>query len=137
MDTWSGYPAARDRLLSAMATHSPNRSVVLTGDIHSHWANELHNGFSRPDRPVIGAEFVATSISSGGDGTATPNENPSAINPHVKYFANQRGYISCTVEPNAWTAAYRTVPYVSREDAPLETRATFRLTNGRPGLQPV
>ena len=137
MDTWSGYPAARDRLLSAMATHAPNRSVVITGDIHSHWANELHNGFSRPDRPVIGAEFVATSISSGGDGTGTPNDNPSAINPHVKYFANQRGYISCTVDPNAWTSAYRTVPFVSREGAPLETRATFRLTNGRPGLQSV
>ena len=137
MDTWSGYPAARDRLLGAIATHAPNRSVVLTGDIHTQWANELHAGFSRPDRPVVAAEFVATSITSGGDGNANPGNNPSAINPHVKWYANQRGYISCTVEPGAWTAAYRSVPYVSRPDAPLETPATWRLTHGRPGLTRV
>src|SRR5688572_21929466 len=53
MDTWSGYPAARDRLLASIATHAPNRTVVLTGDIHSHWVNELHHGFARPDRPVV------------------------------------------------------------------------------------
>ena len=135
MDTWSGYPAARDRLLGAIATHAPNRSVVITGDIHTHWANELHAGFSRPDRPVVAAEFVTTSISSGGDGTAAAGDNQLAINPHVKYFANRRGYVSCTVEPDAWTSAYRTVPYVTRPDAPLETPATFQLTRGRPGLQ--
>ena len=50
--------------------HAPNRTVVLTGDIHSNWVNELHAGFDRPDRPVVAAEFVRTSMSSGGDGYA-------------------------------------------------------------------
>jgi alkaline phosphatase D len=137
MDTWSGYPAARDRLLGAIATHGANRTVVITGDIHTHWANELHAGFSRPDRPVVAAEFVSTSISSGGDGNTRSNDRTLAINPHVKHFANQRGYISCTVDRDAWTSAYRTVPFVSKPDAPLETHATFRVTHGRPGLQRV
>jgi alkaline phosphatase D len=135
MDQWSGYPAARDRLLGAIATHSPNKTVVLTGDIHSHWANELHAGFSRPDHPVVAAEFVGTSISSGGDGNPAPTFDPTTLNPHIKWQADRRGYITCTVDPSSWTSEYRTVPFVTRPDAPLETPATFRVTHGRPGLQ--
>ncbi|MFN2327240.1 MAG: alkaline phosphatase D family protein, partial [Gemmatimonadales bacterium] len=45
MDAWSGYPVARDRLLHAIAERAANRTVVLTGDIHSNWVNELPAGF--------------------------------------------------------------------------------------------
>jgi alkaline phosphatase D len=135
MDQWSGYPAARDRLLRAIADRAANRTVVLTGDIHSHWVNELHADFSRPDRPVVAAEFVGTSISSGGDGNASPGDSQSARNPHVKWFANRRGYISCSVEPGAWTAEYRTVPFVTRPNAPLETPTRWRVTHGRAGIE--
>jgi alkaline phosphatase D len=135
LDQWSGYPAARDRLLRSIAARAPNRTVVLTGDIHSHWVNELHADFSRPDRPVVAAELVATSISSGGDGTAAPNSDPSAAVPHVKWHANRRGYISCLVEPGTWTAEYRTLEYVTRPDAPVETPTRWRLTRGRPGIE--
>jgi alkaline phosphatase D len=69
-DTWGGYPAARERLLRAVTERAANRTVVLTGDIHSSWVNELRSDFSRPDRPTVAAEFVGTSISSGGDGGA-------------------------------------------------------------------
>ena len=69
MDQWSGYPAARARLLESMARSAPNRTVVLTGDIHSNWVNELRTDFRRAERPSIAAEFVGTSISSGGDGS--------------------------------------------------------------------
>jgi alkaline phosphatase D len=135
MDQWSGYPAARDRLLKAIAERAPNRTVVVTGDIHSHWVNELHADFSRPDRPVVAAEFVGTSITSGGDGSATPGFDPTANNPHIKWFANRRGYITCRVEPDAWSAEYRTVPFVSRPDAPVETPTRWRVTHGRAGIQ--
>jgi hypothetical protein len=68
MDQWSGYPAARSRLLESIAQRAPNRTVVLTGDIHTNWVNELRTDFRRVERPSIAAEFVGTSISSGGDG---------------------------------------------------------------------
>lgn len=63
MDMWSGYPVARDRLLNTIARAAPNRTVVLTGDIHSNWVNELRSSFSRPggSSPTIAAEFVGTS----------------------------------------------------------------------------
>ncbi|MEJ7809934.1 MAG: alkaline phosphatase D family protein [Gemmatimonadaceae bacterium] len=144
MDNWGGYPAARDRLLRAIAERAPNRTVVLTGDIHSSWVNELRSSFSSPNAPrgapVVAAEFVGTSISSGGDGSdrwASATPEVLADSPHVKWHNARRGYVSCTVTPDVWTAAYRVVPFVTRPDAPVETPTSWRVTRGRPGIEPV
>ncbi len=138
LDTWSGYPAARDRLLGAISERAANRTVVLTGDIHTSWANELRSDFSRPDRPVVAAEFVATSISSGGDGsTRAAWVDPAALAeaPHLRWHDARRGYVRCTVSPDAWTTDFRVVPYVSRPGAPVETASRWRLTHRRAGVE--
>ena len=140
MDQWGGYPAAQSRMLKTIAERAPNRTIVLTGDIHTSWANELASDFSRPGRPVVAAEFAATSISSGGDGTATLPPNAVAQlaeNPHVKWHHRQRGYISCTLDEHACTADFRVVPFVSRPDAPVQTASRWRTTHGRPGIERV
>ena len=140
MDPWSGYPAARDRLLGAVAKHAPNRTVVITGDIHSNWVNELHSDFTRPDRAVVAAEFVGTSISSGGDGSDRNLVATPAVlsdNPHVKWQNSRRGYVSCTVDGDTWSTEYKTVAYVSRPDAPIDTPTKWRLEHGRPGILKV
>src|SRR3546814_13718520 len=62
LDSWAGYEAPRERILSRMAGLKNN--VVLTGDEHQNFCGDL----VYKDR-VVGAEFVATSISSGGDGS--------------------------------------------------------------------
>jgi alkaline phosphatase D len=137
MDQWSGYPVARDRLLAGLAERAPNRTVVLTGDIHSNWVNELHAGFDRPDRARIGAEFVTTSISSGGDGSpALPESAQRAIaeNPHVQWHNRQRGFVSCRVTPARWDAAYRVVPTVSARGSAVETPTRWVVENGKPGV---
>ena len=136
MDGWSGYPANRDRLLSWIAERAANRAVVLTGDVHSNWVNELRAGFDRADRPVVAAEFVGTSIASGGDGE---DQRPGVAavmseNPHVKWHSARRGYMVCGVTPDAWTTDYREVAYVERPGAPITTRTRWRLEHGRPGI---
>jgi phosphodiesterase/alkaline phosphatase D-like protein len=42
--------------------------VVLTGDNHANWVNDLRIDDHKPEMPVIASEFVGTSISSSGDG---------------------------------------------------------------------
>ena len=140
MDQWAGYPVARDRLLRAVADHAPNRAVVITGDIHANFVNELHSDFSRPDRPVIAAELVGTSISSGGDGAERGPMMTDAVmggNPHIKWQNSRRGYVSCTLTAESCTAEYRTVAYVSRPGAPVETPARFKVTHGKAGIEKV
>jgi alkaline phosphatase D len=142
MDSWSGYPAAHARLLAAIADRAPNRTVVLTGDVHSSWVNELRpgditSGGARASRAPVATEFVGTSISTGGDGAEAGPGGPGILseNPHVRWLNRRRGYVSCRVTPDAWTAEYRTVPYVTRPDAPITTATRWRVTHGRPGVE--
>jgi len=139
MDQWSGYPVARDRLLGTIAAKAPNKTVVITGDIHSNWVNELRSTFSAPNAPAIGAEFVGTSITSGGDGSDRSAATPTNLvdNSHLKWQNSRRGYISCTVSADEWRAQYRTVSFVSRPDAPIETPTTWLLRNGKSGIEQV
>ena len=140
MDKWSGYPAASERLLSSIAKHAPNRTVTVSGDIHSNWVNELHDGFARDDKPIVGAEFVGTSISSGGDGSDRMNSLTPAVmseNPHLKWQNNRRGYVVCRVADDAWTTDYRTVQYVTKPGSPVDTPTKWRVEHGRPGITKV
>jgi alkaline phosphatase D len=137
MDQWSGYEAARRRVLQFLAERKPSNPVVLTGDIHSNWVCDLKADYDRSDSAVVGTEFVGTSISSGGDGIDMQELVAKYLpeNPHVKFYNSQRGYVRCSVTPEAFRADYRIVPYVTRPDAPLQTRASFVVENGRPGAQ--
>lgn len=137
MDQWPGYEAERRRLLQLLADRRPSNPIVLTGDIHSSWVNDLQVNSEDPKSPAVGTEFVGTSISSAGDGTAMPDrlKTVMANNPFIKFYNGQRGYVSCDVTPSRMTAKYQGVDFVSKPGAPLATRATFVVEDGKPGAQ--
>ena len=136
MDQWPGYEFERRRVLKHFHERKIRNPVVITGDIHTNWANELIADFDRLDSASVGVEFVGTSISSGGDGNNGPR-HPSMLqeNPAVKFNNNERGYVRCEVTPREWKTEFKTVPYVSRPGAPLNTRATYVVESGRAKLQ--
>jgi alkaline phosphatase D len=137
MDQWPGYEVNRQRVLKFFAESKVANPIVLTGDIHSNWANNLQVNSDDPKSPVVASEFVGTSISSGGDGSQIRKDTPGVLaeNPFVKFYNSERGYVSCDVTPSKWQTHYRTVEYVTRPGAPLTTRASFTVEDGRPGLQ--
>ncbi len=135
MDQWPGYLAERNALLEFMKSRRVPNPVVLTGDIHSNWVNDLRPEERDFEKPVVATEFVGTSISSGGDGTAEPPylELLRSRNPGVKYFNAQRGYVLCTVTPEKWQADYRIVEKVTSPGSAVETKASFVVEDGKPG----
>ena len=137
MDQWAGYDAPRDRLLRFLGESGARNPVVLTGDIHSNWVNDLLEDFDDPGSRVVATEFVGTSISSGGDGgpNAKYAEGVMSDNPFVKLHNAQRGYVSCELTPGLWTSRYRVIDSVTRRGAPRETLAEFVVEAGRPGAQ--
>lgn len=139
MDKWPGYEFERRQVLRHLHDHQIRNPVVISGDIHSNWANDLIADFDELDSQVIAPEFAGTSMSSDGDGAENPKwQGPMlAENPFVKWHNSERGYVRCTLTPETWTTAFCTVPYVSRPGAPLNTRATFLVESGRPGLNRV
>nr|WP_245599921.1 alkaline phosphatase D family protein [Paenibacillus harenae] len=139
MDAWDGYSANRDRILNFAKQKGLSNLVVLTGDVHSNWAADIKADFNNPDSEILGAEFVGTSITSGGDGYDITDAQINILteNPHIKFYNNQRGYVRCTATPESFQADYRIVPYVSRPGAPITTRASFLMEKGKPGLQKI
>ncbi|MFC4783656.1 alkaline phosphatase D family protein [Nocardioides sp. MAHUQ-72] len=137
MDAWDGYPASRDRVVQGWVDAGVRNPVVLTGDVHAHWASDVLADWQDPASEVLGSELVCSSITSGGDGYDTPTgQHPwAAWNPNLRFWTNLRGYVSTTVTPEALAADFRCVPAVTTPDAPVFTRASFVVEDRVRGLQ--
>jgi alkaline phosphatase D len=132
MDSWAGYRHPRERLLGMLA-RTPN-AVVVTGDEHQNWANDLmHEG------RTVASEYVATSMTSGGDGyeLRPGNEAIMVRNPAVRWTNDRRGYLVCDVTRDAWTGHFRTVDAVTAKGRPIRTAGSWAVAAGRPGLHPA
>lgn len=137
MDQWAGYDIARKRLLRFLAERRVANPIVLTGDIHSNWVNDLKVDFDKVEDPIVATEFVVTSLSSGGNGDQHPRglAQTLAENPFVRFHNAERGYVSCQVTPRQWRSDYQAVEYVDRPGAPLLTRKSFVVEDGQPGAK--
>ena len=133
-------PGGARRILDHVATHDIRNPVVITGDWHSTFVNDLKVDFKDPASPVVATEFVGTSISSNGDAIVYgPYYGPMVPdNPHIRFFdGDRRGYVRCTLTPDTWTTDLRMVSTVSTSDAPVSTFASFVVQDGIPGATQV
>src|SRR5699024_11204602 len=112
---WDGYPAARQRLLDAMAAAS--NPVMLTGDIHKHVATELLADSTDPGSGTIGVELVCTSVASDGDCSADAG-NPDLWLDHdyVKHYDGRRGYVHVRLTPQELVSSFYIVDWVEADD---------------------
>ncbi|WP_432770798.1 MAG: alkaline phosphatase [Sphingopyxis sp.] len=129
LDSWAGYETPRQRILSRFAGLDNN--IVLTGDEHQNFCGDL----IQKDK-VVGAEFVATSISSGGDGSdkRAGTDEWLALNPELKFANDQRGYLVCDVNRAAWQTHFMVVDQVTAPVNTLSKRATGVVEAGRAGI---
>lgn len=136
-DGWDGYPAARRRLLDALAARRSSNPVVIGGDVHAHWVADLKLDFDDPHSPVVASEFCGSSITSQG-----PSQNmveaALAENAHLKYGrGDRRGYVRVEIKPKQFAADLRAMESVQTRDAACGTLASFIVEDGRPGPQQV
>jgi len=60
LDSWDGYPVARENFFTRLESEGINDVLVLTGDAHEYWVNDLTTNAG----DKIGMELVTTSVSS-------------------------------------------------------------------------
>jgi alkaline phosphatase D len=125
-DFWDGYPLARARVLEAIRAAGGN-ALVITGDSHKAWANELNDTSGR-----VAVEFGATSISSPSEGDYfTPfgvdfGAGVRARNPHVKYIdPDRRGFLLLTLTRTQATAEFFSVSTILSKQYEVERTAAF------------
>ncbi len=138
-DSWDGYAASRDRITRGWVEARVRNPVVLTGDVHAHWASELKLDYADPTSRTVGTELVCSSITSTGDGAdKVPAQHPwQAWNPHLRFWNNQRGYVRTRITGAEMAVDFQVVPFVTRPGAPVHTRASFVIQDRVPGLQSV
>ncbi|GAB3295247.1 alkaline phosphatase D family protein [Parasphingorhabdus pacifica] len=134
MDTWDGYTASRDRITRGWMRAGVRNPVVLTGDIHEHYASDLKLDYDDPDSPVVGSELVTTSVTSGGDAAGT-DFSGDPDNPHFRFYDDMRGYVRTRITSSELRADFRVLPYVSEPDAPVRTKASFVISDRERGLR--
>ena len=108
--------------------------MCIRDSIHSNWVNELRVDDLKEEEPLVATEFVATSLSSGGNGTAKPSNLDSILstNACVKFHNAERGYILCDVTPDSWSSDYKVVDEVLKPGGKTFSRAAFVVEAGDP-----
>jgi len=132
LDSWAGYAIPRQRLLDRLRERRIGNTIVLTGDEHQNYAGELYRDSRNPEGAPIASEFVATSISSSGDGQdqRADGRRYLADNPFLKFNNAQRGYVVCDVTPERWQTEFKVLDKVSERGGTLSTRAKFAVASG-------
>jgi len=111
-----------------------SNTVVIGGDAHSFFANDLRTDFLDPASPVVATEFVGTSISAVGPpydiiAQALPD------NPHIHFFeSRRRGYVAIDLERAHMQVRMRVVSDATDPKADVATLRAFAVEGGRPGV---
>ena len=134
LDAWDGYAYEREVVLNLSRMLDKNL-VVLAGDTHNAWANDLRT----QDGTAIGVEFAVASVTSPGleEYLALPptlvEQTEQAIVGLVddlQYLnASQRGYMLVTFTPAEARADWRFVTTIKDQDYSVdETRTETFIT---------
>ena len=140
LDQWDGYTPQRRRLLDAIAGSGVSNPVVIAGDIHSTWINDLRLNVDDPASPVVASEFVSTSITSSfpPDFATIAEQSNAAFNPWVKYFNGRgHGWLRMDVDRHRWLTEERSVASIAVPNSPSTTTARYAVEAGTPGVVPA
>ena len=132
LDTWDGYPAARDRLLRSALDADANL-VVLSGDSHNAWAFDL-----ALDGTPAGAEFAGQSVTSWGYESYLPWVDPTDLaramvgfNPALKWAeTGRRGYMTVALTPSHASAEWLFLDTVLERSTRIAARHSMASVRG-------
>ncbi|WDI32315.1 alkaline phosphatase D family protein [Hyphococcus flavus] len=129
-DAWDGYPAARERFYEMTKNAGEDGMIVVTGDTHTWWANDLvdHHGDHR------GVELGTHSVTSpspyrkdflGGKG-AEYALLTNRDNEDVRYLSGEHhGFIHLTVTKESARAEFRAVDTIESGNYNGFTKVAF------------
>ncbi len=135
-DSWDGYRASRARVLQSIRAAGGN-AIVLTGDTHTAWANEINDAGGR-----VAVEFGTTSITSPSDGDYFVQAGVDfsggvrARNPHIKFTdSGRRGFLVLTLTKEQARAEFVAVSRIDSQTYDTSTVAAFTVApDDGPGI---
>jgi len=136
LDMWDGYPADRQRLYSLIQKAKAN-AVVVSGDSHAFWANELYDAPEGGNR--VGVEFGTTAITSPSLGdilTGVPVGQVMADANREVVYSDQsaKGFVLLTLGRTEGKAEMMAVSTILETTFTTSVLRTFTFTPGADGV---
>ncbi|MDO8900695.1 MAG: alkaline phosphatase D family protein [Phenylobacterium sp.] len=137
MDMWDGYPAARERLYDAVEAAGA-RAIVVSGDSHAFWVNELHDD----DGVLRAVEFGTTGITSPGAGD-TVKDLPvgelyiKGAKEVVHSDHDAKGFVLLTLTPDMARGDLMTVSSITSRDYETRVRKAYAVSPLEGGVSPL
>lgn len=132
-DGWDAFPAARRRLMEAIAQPRVPDVVFLGGDVHRHVAANLRHDPLDPGSPIVASEFVTSSVTSRGLSEWVTSHIRRAQPDLLHCRSDQRGYALLDITPERVRCEFRATPHPVRADARLHVQSRYEVQRGRPG----
>lgn len=133
-DQWDGYEADREWLYNRIQQSSMGKTIVLSGDIHTSWANELPLPWYNANQQIgsAGVEFICTSITSPGL-AFLPGSAAQLFNPHARYVnLADRGFLVVEYTPQYTHGDWVYVNTINAPDGGSYVGASYRTNIGSP-----
>lgn len=132
LDTWDGYPVAREKFYQLCQSANATDLIVLTGDSHAFWANQLFAG----DGDAMGVELGTAGITSPGDfevlGAALATELNKRVANHNREIiwtdCQHRGYVKVILNSDSVKAQFIAVNTISSEHYRANLLREYRIT---------
>lgn len=137
-DQWDGYTAERQRVYDSILTKNIQNVVVLTGDIHTAWANDLPGaGYnSSTGANSVAVEFVATSITSTNSVVNQGQQIIQFANPHMKYInLSDHGFLLLDVNKTRTQGDFYFVNEVANINRNYSRKASYYTNAGERHLR--
>lgn len=143
LDTWNGYPVAREDFLADLQSYARN-PVVLSGDLHTSLAGNLYrNG----QQDAAAVEFMTSSVTSPGFAEYLPERRAGAVrvatlalNSSLRYMdTDRRGWLLIDLDRQCCTAEWHLVDTVHEKTHKFAIDARWKVEAGNVGggLQPA
>ncbi|OFI33746.1 alkaline phosphatase D family protein [Alteromonas lipolytica] len=138
LDTWDGYPVAREKFYQLCQSVKATDLIVLTGDSHAFWANQLFAA----DGKAMGVELGTAGITSPGDfetfGPQLATEFDRRVANHNREIlwtdCQHRGYIKLDLTPSQALASFVAVSNITSEHYSAKTLREYRITKSAQSL---
>ena len=141
LDTWDGYPWARQQFLQDITRYGKN-TVVMSGDLHTSIAGNVQQD---GDGDAVTVEFMTTSVTSPGFAEYLPERQPGNVaaatlrqNRHMRYMeTDRRGWLCMTFTHKECVGEWHLLDTVAERDykSVIDRRLSVTAGNVAAGLQ--
>lgn len=137
-DLWDGYRPARARLVGSIRKHHLTNVIIASGDHHKHGVGTVPEREGALDGKQVAVEFLASSISSGGNGAGeTGSDHVLKNTPNLDLYTNRRGYQLFDITPKRWITDVRVMDEVEKPGGTIRTLAQYEVAPNAPRLHRI